>query len=93
MAQQDATINLDIDHLLSEASILFYKAEKMTRSALAVLETSDGNFKQRGEKDDCLVYQLEHLYELLGQSTAIYDEAALAWANRDKNSTVEISEA
>lgn len=93
MAPQDTTSTLDIDNLLSEASILFYKAEKMTRSALAVLETNDTYFKQRGEKDDCLVYQLEHLYDLLGQSTKIFDEAALAWANRDKNSKVEAAEA
>jgi hypothetical protein len=93
MAPQDTTSTLDIDNLLNEASILFYKAEKMTRSALAVLETNDTYFKQCGEKDDCLTYQLEHLYDLLGQSTKIFDDAALAWANRDKNSTVEISEA
>jgi hypothetical protein len=93
MSRQDTAPNLDIDDLLNEAARLFFKAEKMTRSAMSVLETSDGNFKHSGEREDCLAYQLEYLYELLGESVKIFDDAALAWANRDRNSNVENAEA
>jgi len=65
-----------VEDAINEASISFYRLEKLASSAIVLNEFNDGTFKDGPYKQDCLYYQLETIRNIAKQCETFFEDLA-----------------
>jgi hypothetical protein len=65
-----------VEDAINEASMFFYRLERMTSSAIVLNEFKDGTFQDALYKQDCLYYQLESIRNIAKQCETFFEDLA-----------------
>ena len=68
-----------VQDAMEQASLFFYRIEKLANSTIILNEAKDGDFQNPLYKQDCLVYQLENIRDLAKQYESLFDDLAISF--------------
>lgn len=65
-----------VEDAINEASMFFYRLERMASSAIVLNGCKDGTFQDPLYKEDCLYYQLETIRNMAEQCETFFEDLA-----------------
>jgi hypothetical protein len=66
-----------VEDAINEASMFFYRLERMASSAIVLNEYKDGTFQDLLYKQDCIYYQLETIRNIAKQCETFFEDLAI----------------
>jgi hypothetical protein len=68
-----------VQDAMEQASLFFYRIEKLANSTIFLNEFKDGDFQNPLYKQDCIHYQLENIRDLAKQYECLFDELTMSF--------------